>query len=118
VSLSLSTTLSNGKTLSQFYDDYFQWTADNLFDDFTNEEQSALKDVFIISDNTIVEAYKNDNSITWDSSITTENGTEVISQYYLNVFIPYRSYHDDLVAMDCYTEYKYESLMEVIGDLI
>lgn len=104
--------------MSQFYDDYFQWTIDNLFENFSIEEQSALKDALIIIDNMVVEAYKTNNSIAWDSSITTENGTEVISQYYLNAFIPYRVYDDDIPAMDSYAGYKYESLMEVIGELV
>ena len=118
VSLSLSTTLSNGKTLSQFYDDFFQFIEGEGLGEFSIEEQAPLKDALIIIDDTVVEAYKNDNSIAWDSSITTEDGTEVISQLYLNIFIPYRDYDDDIPNMDSYAEYKYESLIEIIGDLI
>jgi len=118
VSLSLSTTLSNSKTISQFYDDFFQSIEDEHLGEFSIEEQTALKDALIVIDNTIVEAYKTNNSIAWDSSITTENGTEVISEYYLNTFRVYRDYDDDIPTMDAYAQYKYDSLIEVIGDLI
>jgi len=119
VSIALNNNLSNGKTLSEHYDSYFQEVVDNHLDQYSAEEIAEIKPLFITADNAVVEAYKLDNNVAIDSEIAWEGGTRPVSWIYLDIVEQYRTYDDNLIPdIDLYIEMKFENILSVMGDLV